>query len=191
MTAASRRGSSTPRASTATTRFGGWDGLTPGTVDQFITEDGRGGRLPEVIRRGEPAVLAGHWPGFYFNGKEVGFTILKEVVARLHAHFDNLIWLTLGELSQYWAARELTRIEVVEGAYTFRAPFACPGFTVSLPMRGARGVEVVAGSPGVRTILTAVERRSRLAPATFVREETGVMACFDLPKGTTRVQGGP
>jgi hypothetical protein len=43
--------------------FGGWDGLTPGTVDQFITEDGRGGRLPEVIRRGEPAVLVGHWPG--------------------------------------------------------------------------------------------------------------------------------
>ena len=171
--------------------FGGWDGLTPGTVDQFITEDGRGGRLPEVIRRGEPAVLVGHWPGFYFNGKEVGFTILKEVVARLHAHFDQLVWLTLGELSRYWAARELTRVEVVEGAYAFRAPFACPGFTVSLPLRAAHGVEVVAGSPGVRTILTPVERRSRLAPGTFVRQETGVVACFDLPKGTARVQGGP
>ncbi|MFO0953895.1 MAG: hypothetical protein U0835_22615 [Isosphaeraceae bacterium] len=34
--------------------FGGWDGLTP-EVDQFITEDGKGGRLPEVIGRGEPA----------------------------------------------------------------------------------------------------------------------------------------
>jgi hypothetical protein len=133
----------------------------------------------------------GHWPGFYFNGKEVGFTILKEVVARLQAHFDQLVWLTLGELSRYWAARELTRIEVVDGAYTFRAPFACPGFTLSLPMRGARSVEVVAGSPGVRTILTPVERRSRLAPGTFVHQETGVVACFDLPKGTARVQGGP
>jgi hypothetical protein len=171
--------------------FGGWDGLTPGTVDQFITGDGRGGRLPEVIRRGEPAVLVGHWPGFYFNGKEVGFAILKEVVARLHAHFDHLVWLTLSELSRYWAARELTRVEVVEEGYAFRAPFACPGFTVSLPLRGAHGVEVVAGSSGVRTILTAAERRSRLAPGTFVCQETGVVACFDLPKGTARVQRGP
>jgi hypothetical protein len=112
-------------------------------------------------------------------------------VARLNAQFDILFWLTLGELSRCWAARELTRVEVVEGAHTFRSPFACPGFTVSLPLRGAHVVEVVAGSPGVRTILTAVERRSRLAPGTFVRQETGVVACFDLPKGTAKVQGGP
>lgn len=167
--------------------FGGWDGLTPGSVDQFITEDGQGGRLPEVIRRGEPAVLVGHWPGFYFNGKEVGFTILKEIVARLDAHFHHLIWMTLAELSRYWAARELTRIEAVEEAYAFRAPFACPGFTVSLPMRGARGLEIVADHEQ-RTGLTAVKDRSRLASGTFVREESGVVACFDLPKGKTRVQ---
>jgi hypothetical protein len=99
--------------------------------------------------------------------------------------------LTLAELSRYWAARELTRIEVVKGACTLRAPFACPGFTVSLPLRGARSVEVVSGPPGVRMILTPVERRTRLAPGTFVREETGVVACFDLPKGTARVHGAP
>ncbi|MHC4742383.1 MAG: twin-arginine translocation signal domain-containing protein, partial [Planctomycetota bacterium] len=27
--------------------FGGWDGLTPGSVDKFITEDLKGGRLPQ------------------------------------------------------------------------------------------------------------------------------------------------
>ena len=36
--------------------FGGWDGLTAGSVDQFITADLKHGRLPEVIARGEPAV---------------------------------------------------------------------------------------------------------------------------------------
>src|SRR5262249_45328902 len=58
--------------------FGGWDGLSPGSVDQFITTDHRRGRLPEVIARGEPAVLVCHWPGMYFNGQEVGFKILQE-----------------------------------------------------------------------------------------------------------------
>ena len=60
--------------------FGGWDGLTPGSVDQFITADLKGGRLPEVIARGEPAILVCHWPGMYFNGQEVGFKIFQEVV---------------------------------------------------------------------------------------------------------------
>ncbi len=167
--------------------FGGWDGLTPGSADQFITADGQRGRLPEIIRRGEPAVLVGHWPGFYFNGKEVGFTIFKEVVARLDAHFPNLVWMTLGELSRYWAARELTRIEAVEGAYHFHAPFACPGFTVSLPLRGTTGVEVVAESTGARSILTPARDRTRLVSGTFLREKNGVIACFNLPKGKAQV----
>jgi hypothetical protein len=37
--------------------FGGWDGLNPGSVDKFITENLKGGRLPQVIDKGEPAIL--------------------------------------------------------------------------------------------------------------------------------------
>ena len=167
--------------------FGGWDGLTPGAADQFITRDGQGGRLPEVIRRGEPTILVGHWPGFYFNGKEVGFTILKEVVARLHGHFDNLVWMTLGEVARYWAARELTRVEAAERAFLLHAPFACPRFTVKLPLRDNHGGALVIESNGARDVLTPVERRAQLAPGKFVREKADVIACLDLPKGTTRV----
>ena len=62
--------------------FGGWDGLETGHVDQFITADLKGGRLPQVIDRGEPAILVCHWPGIYYNGEEYGFNIFKEVVER-------------------------------------------------------------------------------------------------------------
>ncbi len=91
--------------------FGGWDGLSAGSVDQFITADYKHGRLPEVIARGEPAVMVCHWPGMYFNGQETGFTIFRGIVERLHAAYDNLLWLKLSEIARYWAARELTRIE--------------------------------------------------------------------------------
>jgi hypothetical protein len=47
--------------------FGGWDGMTPGNADQFITEDLQQGRLVEVIDRQEPAILVCHWPGIYYN----------------------------------------------------------------------------------------------------------------------------
>src|SRR5439155_11653049 len=52
---------------------GGWDGLEIGSADQFVTSDLRRGRLPDVIRRGEPTILVCHWPGLYTNGTEVGF----------------------------------------------------------------------------------------------------------------------
>ena len=87
--------------------FGGWDGLTAGSVDQFISADLKRGRLPDVIARGEPAIMVCHWPGLYFNGREIGFRIFQEVVRRLHDAYDGLIWMKLSEIARYWAAREL------------------------------------------------------------------------------------
>lgn len=165
--------------------FGGWDGLTPGKVDQFITEDLKRGRLPEVIVRGEPAIMVGHWPGFYFNGQEVGFNILKEIVKRLNAGFDNLVWMKLGEIARYWAARELTAIDRRDGAVIFRAPFACPGFTVRAPFAPEAQPEVQAN--GRKTALRRVEKVSQLEPGTALRQGGDVVACFDLPKGESKL----
>src|SRR5262249_54249147 len=157
--------------------FGGWDGLERGSVDRFITEDLKGGRLPEVIRRGEPAILVGHWPGFYFNGEEVGFTIFREVVARLKAGVDNLIWMKLSEIARYWAARELTRIDRDGSGITLRAPFACPAFTIEVatpPGPGPGSVWIVGRVP-----LREVASTLRLGPGTWARTPRGIAACFD------------
>ncbi len=110
--------------------FGGWDGLLPGSVDRFTTEDLTRGRFLQVIDKGEPAVLVCHWPCIYFNGEEIGFSIFKEVVRRIHARYDNLLRMKLGEIARYWAARELTQINKQGRRITFNAPFATTRFTV-------------------------------------------------------------
>lgn len=166
--------------------FGGWDGLERGSVDRFITEDLQGGRLPEVIGRGEPALMVGHWPGFYFNGEEVGFTILQEIVRRLHARFDNLIWMKLAEVSRYWAARELTRIEAAPDRLTFQAPFACPGFT--LRRAGTVGAPPRLVNADQGRPLREVRGLLRLEPGTWTRDKDAVIACFDLPKGRSALE---
>lgn len=166
--------------------FGGWDGLVPGSADQFITADLQGGRLPEVIAREEPAVLVCHWPGIYFNGEEVGFNIFKEVVQRLNARYDNLIWMKLSEISRYWAARELTRIERASDGLQFHAPFACPGFTLSLSALPATGVELVAD--GERTPLTPITDPLKLDRGTWLQKDHEVTVCFDLPKGRSTLK---
>jgi hypothetical protein len=172
--------------------FGGWDGLTPGSVDQFITADLKRGRLPEVIARGEPAVLVCHWPGMYFNGQETGFKIFQEVVRRLHEAYDHLVWMKLSEIARYWAARELTRIERPDATgLRFHAPFACPQFTVKLELSD----DAAAASQRVRlradpnqTDLIPVASPLLLKSGTVLRRQGSLVACLDLPKGVSRLE---
>ncbi len=160
--------------------FGGWDGLTPGSVDKFITTDLQGGRLPEVIERGEPAILVCHWPGIYYNGEKVGFRIFQETVRRLHARYDNLVWMKLSEIARYWAARELTRIDYAPGRARLRAPFAVPDFTVELPGPSA-AIALISG--GSARKLREVRGPLDLVAGTFLNKPGASSACFDLPRG--------
>jgi hypothetical protein len=167
---------------------GGWDNTSPGGADKFITEDLQRGRMVEIIQRGEPALMLAHWTGVYWNGQELGFKIFQEVVRRLHARFDNLIWMKLNEVARYWAAKELTRIERNGNTITFRAPFACPDFTVKFQVARA-------GTPSLRTDSELKELAEVLDPLkleshAWFRGDTNVTVCFKLPKGVSRLTVG-
>jgi len=160
---------------------GGWDNTNPGGADKFITEDGQRGRMVDVIRRGEPALMLAHWTGIWFNGHEVGFQIFQEVVRRLHAHFNHLHWMKLSEIARYWSARELTRLEFTDGTVRLRAPFACPDFTVRWPATTAGALQLRQSGKSVR--LREISQPLQLAANTWHRDDRHFTACFALPKG--------
>jgi hypothetical protein len=166
--------------------FGGWDGMTRGSADRLITRDLKRGRMVEVIERGEPAIIACHWPGIYFNGEEVGFGIFQEVVRRLHTRYDNLVWMKNSEIARYHAAKELTQIQTAGGTVTLRAPFASPRFTLQVSARGDAVPKLSLG--GKPQTLGEVARPLELKPGTWTRDRAGVIVCFDLPKGTCRLE---
>jgi hypothetical protein len=165
---------------------GGWDNTPPGGVDKFITEDLQSGRMVEVIQRGEPALALAHWTGIWWNGQELGFNVWQEVVRRLHARFDHLLWMKLSEVARYWAAKELTRIERAADRISLRAPFACPAFTLRLTSASPAAPRLDLG-PQPAPPLRQVNRLLDLQPATWHREGTATTVCFDLPKGTSTV----
>ena len=166
--------------------FGGWDGLERGRSDLFITEDLKRGRMVDVIGRGEPAIMVAHWPGIYYNGDRDGFDIFKEVVKRLHAKFDHLIWMKLSEIARYWAAKELTKIERTETGWKFTAPFGCPQFTVKLPVKLPKSFTVISGNQ--RTELKEVVKPLDMKTGTWVKEKEGVVLCFEMPRGICTVE---
>jgi hypothetical protein len=167
---------------------GSWDCSTPEGADRFITEDLRRGRMVDVIERGEPAIMVCHWTGIYWNGQELGFKIFQEVVRRLRARFDNLLWMKLSELARYWAAKELTQVEAAGETVTFNAPFACPQFTVRLANRGKVPLRLVAGQ--VVTPLREAATLRQLSPGTWFRQGQDLLTCFALPKGRSRLEPG-
>jgi len=168
--------------------FGGWDGLTPGDVDRFITADLSSGRMVEVIESGEPAVMVCHWPGIYYNGEKIGFNIFKEVVRRIEARYPDVLWMKLSEIARYWAAKELTKIEQTPEGLQMRAPFATERFTVKVkkPMK-APVVKYARESLPLKQIAD----RKALTPGTWVATEVGVICCFDLARGVSRLQETP
>jgi hypothetical protein len=165
---------------------GGWDNTPPAGVDRYITGDLRSGRMVEVIERGEVAAMLSHWTGIYWNGQELGFTVFREVVRRLHARFDNLVWMKLSEIARYAAARTLTRIESSAGRVQFRAPFACPTFTFRAP-RATTNAAPRFHAGADQPPLTRVQRPLDLSAGTWCDTKDGRIICVDLPRGASEV----
>lgn len=162
---------------------GGWDCSDRGDVDRFITADLGQGRMVEVIERGEPAVMVCHWTGIYFNGEEVGLQVFQEVVRRLHARYDHLLWMKLSELARYWAAKELTSLAAQPGRVDLHAPYACPAFTVRIEGAAQAAPRCIAGDR-VQQLRQTSNPRS-LDAGTWYGDAESFVACFDLPRGSS------
>lgn len=161
--------------------FGGWDGLVPGNVDKFITEDLQRGRMVDVIESGEPAVMVCHWPGIYFNGDKVGFNILKTIVSRLNQKYNHLTWMKLSEIARYWAAKETTEIAVSGNSIHLNTPFSCQNFTLKIdkPFQKLK-------LPNGETF-TKIPDSGGLRENTFLTDQTSTILCFNLQKGEMQI----
>ncbi len=165
---------------------GGWDNVEPAGEDRFIDAELESGRMVDVITRGEPAMMVCHWTGIHWNGEEKGFRVFQEVVRRLHARFDNLIWMKLSELARYWAAKELTALTSESTAVKIKAPYACPSFTISLD-RPSLATPVIQQA-GQRTTLQRVSDPLHLSANSWCRQNDRTIVCFDLTKGESSIE---
>ena len=76
------------------------DAYVCSVADRFLTEDGRAGRLAELLRAGVPIVFHSHWQSLYSNGRETGLRVLDEVGRRVQeARGDEVRWVKCSELA--------------------------------------------------------------------------------------------
>lgn len=155
---------------------GNWDCSTQPEPDRYISADLRSGRMVEVIERGEPAIALSHWTGIWFNGRELGFQAMREVVRRLNTRYGRRVrWMKLCEIARYWAVKALATISIQGGELTVDSPYDCPDFTVRWPRTAGLSLREV----------TSVET---LEPGTWMRDSRDrVIACVQLRKGLNRI----
>ena len=166
--------------------FGGWDGLKPGDPDLFIIPDLTEGRMIEVIENGEPACMVCHWPGIYYNGEKIGFNIFKTVVDRLEQKYGNEIqWMKLSEIAQYWAAKEFVKFEDKKDGISISAPFGTKNFTVRIGKR-LRSPAIHFNNQQVR--LKEISSQAELVSNSFRKDKKGIVACFDLSAGQSLIK---
>ena len=165
--------------------FAGWEGNNRkaiGHPDKCITEDLQGGRMPQLINAGCPAIMVSHWPGFYFEGEEVGFGIFKTVVERLN-QLPNILWMKTSEIADYWIAKAMVDITDT-AAGCDRSPPRSPAPRFTLRLAGAQpGKWTVNGEP-LREVRQAAST-SRAAPGP--RTARTCVVAFDLKAGETTV----
>ncbi|QDS96499.1 hypothetical protein FF011L_53110 [Roseimaritima multifibrata] len=165
--------------------FGGWQGDSLSEPDRYCNATATSGRMVELIERRQPAVMLCHWPGMYSNGSEEGFRSFQRVVESLASRFaDDTIWMKVSEIARYWAAKQLTEISRAGNRLTLNAPFATERYTLQIE-GGAGPVCIQQGSE--RMMLREAPQRSSLDAGTWIADEQKLVACFDLPKGTSEV----
>jgi hypothetical protein len=167
--------------------FGGWDGDEKTQPHLYANDDASSGRMVELIRRRQPAIMLCHWPGLYSQGTKQGFFDFKNVVTALERRFSKqILWMKLSEIGRYWAARELTKMNVDENCtLLIDAPIPCPSFTVRLRHRHTKPPTLY--SDELAKQLRPVNDPELLSEFTYWRDDEQVIACFHLPKGLSRV----
>lgn len=165
--------------------FGGWDGLTPGDPDKFITDDLKTGRMVEVIDSGEPAIMVCHWPGIYYINEKTGFRIFKTVVSRLEQKYGkSILWMKLSEIAQYWAAREFVNFEYSGNKLMIDAPFGTKDFTFVLD-KAVKQATIWHTGETAKLIRTA--SINDLSANSYVVEKQKTTICMELKPGKTEL----
>ena len=70
-------------------------------VDQFLSADGKTGRIRELVDAGMPVTLATHWQSLFSNGRTAGLAGLRLLLERISRRFgDRIEWMRCSELAK-------------------------------------------------------------------------------------------
>jgi len=152
-------------------------------ADNWITSDGRKGRLVELYKNRAYLIFHTHWWNVHREEDKIGFEALKETVSRINRLLgDGIIWMKCSEIARYFATLKAFKFEEFKKSggvkLVFKTPFNCKNFTISLET-DRHIKEMKANGKPLKRI-----NKQFLEPNSWTEADEKVYACFDLSNGT-------
>ena len=174
--------------------------LAKETLDYYITENGKEGRIAQLIKENSPAVFHTHWNSLYSNGEETGLNLLQEILTRINQNLsDRIIWMKCSELAEYYAASQTLRIttkkEPNKTIYLLDTPFQAKNFTISLKIENIKSItigeaQIREGYAGIRWSYkekTELQKSDKLETNTWIQKAKKAILCINLKPKTCLV----
>jgi hypothetical protein len=169
------------------------DGLISEYADKYITADGKGGRLIEVLNAGSYVAFHTHWNSLFSNGAKIGMRVMREVFRRISSQLGERIrWMKFSEIALYVAATKALDAKIEERSeeivLILDTPFKCQNLTFSLKCEKEVNGVILRGSddnPLEEKILGAGEGSTMLACNSWLQRDGRIFMCIDLTKGRT------
>lgn len=166
--------------------FGGWTGVQRIEAEKYCNRDATSGRMVELIKQRQPAIMLCHWPGMYCNGTQEGFERFKDVVKALNSTFsDNILWMKVSEIATYWAAKETLSLQWSGDELGVTTHHACPELTLKL--EGRLAATKLAQKDDQTPTLKRVSSKSNLVKNSYFIGTANTWVCFDKVAGTSHL----
>jgi hypothetical protein len=165
-------------------------GMTPEQIaDRYLTEDGKSGRLAQLMQGNGPMVLITHWQSLYSNGSRLGLRTYQEVARRIQSVWSKqVVWCKISELTERFLAAQTVRFVTEATRAQVRTvvtcPFATDVLTFSIPMPWP-----LFESPTVHLdgeVLESVPAADALRVGTWLMDGSVVTISLDIKRNVSR-----
>ena len=169
----------------------GWKQATPENIshatDQYLTTDGRSGRMARLFDDRSCIVFHSHFQRLYGAEDRYGFIILEELLHRIDQVFgDGVMWMTPSALARYWATIKAYKSEVEQTEshvkVQFHSPFDCADFTFKIVL--SEQIEISRISADSRELAKVSVSDSSLISNSWTQKKNELLICFDLRTGS-------
>jgi len=150
-------------------------------ADQYLTIDGRHGRLVDLFHSDSPLIFHHHWWRMMKDDR-LGFDILRELAGRLFQIFgDNAQWMKISEIARYFATQNSFEVNIESTKnnqfLSFKSPFTCPDFTISFTAGEHADDFVITGG---KQTLQKLRKGEPLRENSWFFRDKRLYLCFDL-----------
>ncbi|MGQ9514293.1 MAG: hypothetical protein ACUVTL_04505 [Thermoproteota archaeon] len=166
------------------------EGLLSTYADRYISSDGKGGRLVEVLNAGSYVAFHTHWNSLFSNGDRIGMKVMREIFKRINSLLgDRVQWMKFSDVALLTAAINSLSVKFLEKVdeivFELDTPFEFRDLTFSFNYEKTVGDAILSDSKSssVKNLKRVEGKSTFLERNSWMQRGERIFVCVDLSQG--------